>query len=84
MFSADQVSLYLKYRGDIDGLAHVGSASEKSLMSESDWFQLADLIDSVAVARAGHASSEFKAKAEQAFAEAVPDAGLRAALEKAL
>ena len=84
MFSAEQISVFLKYRGDIDGFARVGSETEKALLSEGDWFELSGLMDCISMARAGHASSEFAAKAELALAEAVPDAGLRAELEKVL
>ena len=82
MFSADQIAVYLKYRGDIDGFARAGSQEEKALLSDSDWFHLSSLIDNFSMAGAGLASSEFAAKAELVLAEAVPDAGLRAELEK--
>ena len=58
--NARQLAVYKRYRGDEDGLARAGTASEKALMADVKWSSITDAIQRASIVRRGLADEAFE------------------------
>jgi hypothetical protein len=67
--TVEQLQIYQRYGGDDDGLSRAGTAAEKAAFVRDDWARITSMIQSIALAMSGLASSDFKAKALDSAAQ---------------
>ncbi len=71
--TVDKITIFKKYRGDIDGYARSGTAKEKLVLSDKDFYLIDDLLQSMDMVKKGTASDEFKSKTIQRIKELTDD-----------
>jgi hypothetical protein len=73
MITEEQLAVFLRYGGDIDGWVRVGTPAEKALMTDGDWAAIAELLQRLAVAKSGHAAESYQAETRRLVAAATMD-----------
>lgn len=82
MITLDKIAVYKRYGGDIDGLARVGTAQEKQIISDADWFDIEALLQFYAFKKKGLLGDDYRCAMEIKFGETLADAVVAAELER--
>ena len=69
MLTSEQVKLYVKFDGDIDGWARAGGEG----MSDAQWHQLDELVQKLLLVASGEASAEMRSRVRSEITAAVVD-----------
>lgn len=59
MITIDKIKIYKRFNGDVDGWARIGTAEEKSIMSDDDWFLIDGFIQDLSLVKKCLASDGF-------------------------
>jgi len=73
MITAEKLTVFQRYGGDIDGWVRVGTPAEKALMTDEDWAAIAELLQRLAVVKSGHAAESYQAETRHLVAAATMD-----------
>ena len=82
MITPEKLRIYKRYGGDIDGIARVGSAKEKQVISDSDWQDIDMVLQDFAFKKKGIIGETYRIDMERRFKELIPDAEVAAELER--
>jgi len=70
MLTLKKIGLYRKYGGDIDAWTRFGTPNEHSLMTDTDWYRIGELVQMLTLVKSGKASPNYartiRAEARQA------------------
>lgn len=72
--------LYRKYHGDADLWARMGSAEEKAVMTDADWYELSALLQQLQLLAEGRVSGDFAERIRARLSAATSDEQLQAEL----
>ncbi|QSA96844.1 hypothetical protein [Methylococcus sp. EFPC2] len=78
----EKIAIFLRYGGDSDGWARMGTAEEKAVMSDGDWYGLSNLIQDYTLVKNGRASANFKARLEERIETSTRDPASLEALKR--
>lgn len=86
MITLKMIDLYKKYNGDIDGWARTAGIDEKSVMTDSDWYEIDAFVHEYGLVKSGLASARYAEKLNNRMLAAVGDdealEGLKALVEE--
>lgn len=69
MITIDKIKIYKRFNGDVDGWARIGTAEEKSIMSDEDWFLIDGFIQDLILVKKHLVSDEFIKKINERLNE---------------
>jgi hypothetical protein len=73
MVTQEKIAIFLKYGRDIDAWARIGTAQEKGIMSDADWYEIYGLLPDILLLKTGKASEEYASRIKQTLPEKVSD-----------
>ncbi len=82
MITLEKLRIYQRYGGDIDGIARVGSAREKQIISDSDWRDIDMVLQDFAFKKKGIIGESYRVEMEQRLKDLIPDPSVAAELER--
>lgn len=65
MLTERKLEIYIKYSGDIDAFTIGGTKKEKSIMNDSDWILIDDLIQDIELIEKNLISEEMKIRVKE-------------------
>jgi hypothetical protein len=69
MITQEKIGIYIRYDGDIDGFVRVGSAKEKEIMNDNDFFEIQNLIQDIILMRRNLSSKQYTENTRKKLAE---------------
>lgn len=73
MITQEKLAIFLKYGRDIDAWARSGTAQDKKIMSDADWYEMYSLLPDILLLKTGKASEEYANRIKQSLPERVSD-----------
>lgn len=80
MLTLEKLKVYESFRGDIDGLARSSIATNRSVMTDSDWYLIDELMMGLDSIASGLSSDGFIRQLEDRIIETTADDQTRIAL----
>ena len=62
MITANKITIYEKFNGDIDGWARSGTKEQHEIINDGEWFLIDELVQDVRLIKNNLASSDFQKK----------------------
>ena len=59
MITREKLNVYKYFNGDIDGLARAGTAEQKALIKDKDWFTIDSLVQDIEMVKRGLAGEAY-------------------------
>ena len=59
MLTKEKIKVYISYNGDIDMWVRTGKANDKTVMNNSDWAMIEQLLQDIHLVEKGLASPEY-------------------------
>lgn len=81
MLTKQKLSIYQKYRGDVDIWARAGTKKEKEEMTDGDWSEMWSLFQQLQNLERGQLSDEFAARVRARLQEVAADPELQKELK---
>ena len=73
MITDEKLTIYQRYRGDIDGWVRSAVPLEKALMTDEDWAVIGELLQRLAIVKSGRAADTYKTETNRMIAAKVTD-----------
>lgn len=81
MLTRQKLSIYQKYRGDVDMWARAGTKKEKEEMTDEDWSEMWSLFQQLQSLEKGQLSEEFADRVRTRLQEVATDSELQKELK---
>ena len=76
MITDGKLTVYQRFRGDVDTWARVATPHEKALMPDEDWADISGILLRLAIAKSGHAADAYEAETNRIIAAKVENEGV--------
>jgi hypothetical protein len=76
MITDEKLTIYQKFRGDIDGWARAGTPQEKALMTDEDWADIDGILLRLAIVKSGRAADAYEAETRRILAATAESEGV--------
>jgi hypothetical protein len=73
MITINKINIYIKYTGEIDAFATIGTTEEKNIISDEDWMKIDNLLQDIKLLKRKLVSNELRIKIEEQINNSVID-----------
>jgi hypothetical protein len=76
MITDEQLTVFLRYDGDIDGWVRAGTPIERSLLTDENRAAIAELLQRLAIVKSGQAADGYRSETQRLVAAVAVDEGV--------